>query len=83
MADKFKIKPLYDRCERFIAEKLPSSSVMHAIRLAEQYRMCEIKQALFDSISIDVFRSLAADEDYRQMGAELKAELLEKWGTFL
>lgn len=63
--------------------QLPSSSVMHAIRLAEQYRMCEIKQALFDSISIDVFRSLAADEDYRQMGAELKAELLEKWGTFL
>lgn len=63
--------------------QLPSSSVMHAIRLAEQYRMCGIKQALFDSISIDVFRSLAADEDYRQMGAELKAELLEKWGTFL
>lgn len=22
MADKFKIKPLYDRCERFIAEKV-------------------------------------------------------------
>uniref|UniRef100_A0A9J2PDR2 BTB domain-containing protein n=1 Tax=Ascaris lumbricoides TaxID=6252 RepID=A0A9J2PDR2_ASCLU len=83
MADKFKLKPLYEQCESFVAEKLPSSSVMHAIRLAEQYRMCEIKQALFDSISIDVFRSLAADEDYRQMGAELKAELLEKWGTFL
>uniref|UniRef100_A0A914ZRP5 BTB domain-containing protein n=3 Tax=Parascaris univalens TaxID=6257 RepID=A0A914ZRP5_PARUN len=77
MADKFKLKPLYEQCESFVAEKLPSSSVMHAIRLAEQYRMCEIKQALFDSISIDVFRSLAADEDYRQMGAELKAELLE------
>lgn len=56
---------------------------MHAIRLAEQYRMAEIKQALFDTISIDVFRSLAADQDYRQMGPELKAELLEKWGTFL
>lgn len=45
--------------------------------------MAEIKQALFDTISIDVFRSLAADQDYRQMGPELKAELLEKWGTFL
>lgn len=56
---------------------------MHAIRLADLYRMCTVKQSLFDTISIDVFRSLAADEDYRQMGPELKAELLEKWGTFL
>jgi hypothetical protein len=56
---------------------------MHAIRLAEQYRLADTKHKLFESISIDVFRSLAADEDYRQMGAELKAELLEKWGTFL
>ncbi len=63
--------------------QLPHVSVMHAIRLAEQYRLADTKHKLFESISIDVFRSLAADEDYRQMGAELKAELLEKWGTFL
>ncbi|VDK42699.1 unnamed protein product [Gongylonema pulchrum] len=83
IAEKFKIKPLMEKCEHFIAKKLPSSSVMHAIRLAEQYRMTNTKQKLFDSISIDVFRSLSADQHYRQMDAELKAELLEKWGTFL
>ncbi|PIO59285.1 hypothetical protein TELCIR_07459 [Teladorsagia circumcincta] len=56
---------------------------MHAIRLAEQLKLSAIKQRLFDTISIDVFRSLASDEQYKKMDAELKAELLEKWGTFL
>ncbi|EPB71935.1 zinc finger, C2H2 type [Ancylostoma ceylanicum] len=62
---------------------LPQISVMHAIRLAEQLKLSAIKQRLFDTISIDVFRSLASDEQYKKMDAELKAELLEKWGTFL
>ncbi|CAJ0960051.1 unnamed protein product, partial [Mesorhabditis belari] len=83
LADKLKFTTVYDHCEKYISEKLPQFSVMHAIRLAEQLKLSAIKQRLFDSISIDVFRSLSADQDYRLMGADLKAELLEKWGTFL
>uniref|UniRef100_A0A1I7XTA6 BTB domain-containing protein n=1 Tax=Heterorhabditis bacteriophora TaxID=37862 RepID=A0A1I7XTA6_HETBA len=83
MSGRLKFTSVYECCERFIAEQLPQYSVMHAIRLAEQLKLTTIKQRLFDTISIDVFRSLAADEQYKKMGAELKAELLEKWGTFL
>ncbi|CAJ0587038.1 unnamed protein product, partial [Mesorhabditis spiculigera] len=83
MAEKLKFMTVFETCEKYIAEKLPHHSVMHAIRLAEQLKMNTIKQKLFESISIDVFRSLSADQDYRLMGADLKAELLEKWGTFL
>ena len=63
--------------------QLPASSVMHAIRLADEYNMLDLKNALFSSISIDVFRGLSADRDYCSMEPKLKAELLEKWGTFL
>ncbi|VDD95973.1 unnamed protein product [Enterobius vermicularis] len=83
VADKFGIKSLYEKCESFVAEKLPASSVMHAIRLADEYNMLDLKNALFSSISIDVFRGLSADRDYCSMEPKLKAELLEKWGTFL
>ncbi|KAK5971528.1 hypothetical protein GCK32_011885 [Trichostrongylus colubriformis] len=83
LANRLKFSTVFDSCERYIAEQLPQISVMHAIRLAEQLKLSSIKQRLFDTISIDVFRSLASDEQYKKMDAELKAELLEKWGTFL
>ncbi|VDL72991.1 unnamed protein product [Nippostrongylus brasiliensis] len=83
LANRLKFSTVFDSCERYIAEQLPQVSVMHAIRLAEQLKLSSIKQRLFDTISIDVFRSLASDEQYKKMDAELKAELLEKWGTFL
>uniref|UniRef100_A0A0K0DFH7 BTB domain-containing protein n=1 Tax=Angiostrongylus cantonensis TaxID=6313 RepID=A0A0K0DFH7_ANGCA len=95
LANRLKFSTVFDSCERYIAEQrtrndwkftifqLPQISVMHAIRLAEQLKLSTIKQRLFDTISIDVFRSLASDEQYKKMDAELKAELLEKWGTFL
>lgn len=83
LANRLKFSTVFDSCERYIAEQLPQISVMHAIRLAEQLKLSAIKQRLFDTISIDVFRSLASDEQYKKMDAELKAELLEKWGTFL
>ncbi|EYC34622.1 hypothetical protein Y032_0001g6 [Ancylostoma ceylanicum] len=83
LANRLKFCTVFDSCERYIAEQLPQISVMHAIRLAEQLKLSAIKQRLFDTISIDVFRSLASDEQYKKMDAELKAELLEKWGTFL
>ncbi|WKX95045.1 hypothetical protein Q1695_011921 [Nippostrongylus brasiliensis] len=81
LANRLKFSTVFDSCERYIAEQLPQVSVMHAIRLAEQLKLSSIKQRLFDTISIDVFRSLASDEQYKKMDAELKAELLEKWGT--
>lgn len=39
--------------------QLPNHSIMHAIRLAEQRKLTSIKQRLFDSISIDVFRYIS------------------------
>ncbi|CAI4229234.1 unnamed protein product [Auanema sp. JU1783] len=83
VSDRLKIPVVFDLCVKYISEELPKISVMHALRLAEEYHLNCLKQRLLDSISIEVFRSLSADHNYKLLDAELKAELLEKWGTFL
>ncbi|PAV59213.1 hypothetical protein WR25_05314 [Diploscapter pachys] len=83
MANKLKFNAVLSLCEDFISNSLPHTSVMHAIRLADHHKLNQTKQKLFDTISLDVFRSLSADQNYRMMSADLKAELLEKWGSFL
>lgn len=83
ISSRLKFSSVWESCERYITDVLPDQSMMHAIRLAEKYKLLSLKQILFDRISLDEFRALAADYQYRLMDSELKAELLEKWGSFL
>ncbi|GMR36624.1 hypothetical protein PMAYCL1PPCAC_06819 [Pristionchus mayeri] len=83
MALKLKVNQLKNLCEKFIMAELPRLSLMRAIRLTDMYKLVKVKDELFDSLSIEALRTMAANDDYRDMRPELKAELLDKFGEFL
>ncbi|KAK0395261.1 hypothetical protein QR680_001191 [Steinernema hermaphroditum] len=83
VAERLKFTYLRKQCRAFIKHTLPHTSVMHAVRLTDEYCFKAIKKRLINSVPENMLREFNEDEQYEMMSSGLKAELLEKWSIYL